>query len=164
MLVKWLVLLAIAGLALFCLLLSLVRREAHVGQDGEIQWDDFGFSVLEHRTEKKVGDVAAKGVFHVVHLEVRNHAKRVSYRLDQHRVMLRDEDRSYYPVNKEAQRLLDPTWPQRNAIPPGTTFASELVFDVPEDKTNVRLWISWGGPLVDVIDDIVFGQRDIALQ
>jgi hypothetical protein len=158
---KWLVLLAIVGLVCLAGLLALVRREMHVAQGDEIVWEEvFGFSVLEHRTEKRIGDVEPKGVFHVVRLEVRNHAEHVSYPLDNHRVFLRDEDGVVYPVDAAAERVLDPTWPQRSAIAQGTTFSSELAFDVPQEKKSLRLGISWGGPLIDM----VMGPKDIALR
>jgi hypothetical protein len=158
-------LVAVVGLALFGALLALVRREVHVSQgaDQEIVSDDFGFSVLEHRTQKTIGDVTAKGVFHIVRLEVRNHARRVTYRLDHHHPLLRDEDGRVYPVDVAAQRVLDPTWPQHSEIEHGTTFASQLAFDVPADKQHLCLWISWGGPLVNILDYVVCGPHDIAL-
>jgi hypothetical protein len=157
---KWLVLLAIVGLVCFAGLLARVRREMHVTQGEEILWEDvFGFSVLEHRTEKRIGDVEAKGVFHVVRLEVRNHARRVSYPLDNHRAFLLDEDHVLYPVDAAAVRVLDPTW-HHGAIAPGTTFSSELAFDVPPEKRSLRLGISWGGALIDLL----MGPKDITLR
>src|SRR3982750_684542 len=111
---RWLFLAAVIGLVLLCGLLALTRREMHVSQGAnqEIVGDDFGFSVLEHRTQKTIGDVAAKGVFHIVRLEVRNHALRVGYPLDQHHPLLRDENGRIYPIDKAAQHVLDPSWPQ----------------------------------------------------
>jgi hypothetical protein len=152
------------GLVALVGLLALVRREMHVAQGGEIQWDDFGFSVLDHRTQKRIGDVEAHGVFHVVRLEVRNHALRVGYRLDNHRPILVDDAGVHYEVDATAQRVLDPSWPHREEIEHGTKFASDLAFDVPPDKTDLRLRVSWGGALIDFLDENVFGPREIALR
>ena len=164
LLFKWIVVLAIAGaLALFGLL-ALVKSEQHVGVGGEIRWDDFGFCVLEHRTEKRIGDVVPKGTFHVVRLEVRNHALRVPYRLDNHRPVVVDGSGREYEVDAVGERAIDPAWPHRGEIEHGTSLASDLVFDVPSDEKDLRLRISWGGGLIDLLDEHVFGPRDIALR
>ncbi len=164
MLFKWIVGLAAAGALCLFGLLALVKSEQHVGVGGEIRWDDFGFSVLEHRTEKHIGDLAPKGIFHVVRLEVRNHALRVPYRLDNHRPVVADEAGREYQVDAAAEKAIDPAWPYRGEIEHGTSFACDLVFDVPSDEQNLRLRVSWGGGLIDFLDEHVFGPRDIALR
>jgi len=161
---KLISLLITIGLVCLCGLLALVRNEVHVAQGGEIQWDDFGFSVLAHRTETRIGVLEPRGVFHVVRLEVRNHAVRVGYRLDNHRPVLVDSAGEQYEVDALAEKALDPAWPHRDEIAHGTKFASDFVFDVPKDKHGLRLRVSWGGGLIDFLDDNVFGPRDIALR
>ena len=162
--VKWIVPFALVGAACLFGLLALLRSEQHAVQGGEIVWDDFGFSVLEHRTEPRIGDAVPKGIFHVVRLEVRNHALRVGYRLDIHRAVLVGESGVEFEVDPVAQRALDPAWPHREEIAHGTSFASDLAFDVPRDEKALRLRVSWGGALIDFLDDHVFGPRDIALR
>jgi hypothetical protein len=161
---KWLVLLAIAGLVCSVGLLALVRHEEHVGIGSEIGWDDFGFTVLDHSVEERIGDVEPRGVFHRVRLLIYNHALRVGYRLDNHRAVLMDEDGGEYEVDLAAERVLDPKWPHREELPHGQRFYSDLVFDVPKDKKDLRMRIAWGGGLVDFLDKTVFGPRDISLK
>jgi hypothetical protein len=161
---KWIAWLAVIGSVGLFGLLALTRRVQHVAQGGEILWDDFGFSVLEHRTEKKIGDLVPAGAFHVVRLEVRNHALRVSYRLDNHRPVLMDDEGREYSVDAAAEKVIDPSWPHTNRIAHGTNFASDLVFDVPADKKDLRLRVSWGGGLADFMDEYVFGPKGIALR
>src|SRR5262245_19934813 len=103
----WVAALLAGGAFLLAALIGLVRHEEHVAQGEEIVYDDFGFCVLDHRTAERLGSAAAQGVFHVVRLEVRNHAKRVDYRLDQHRPVLVDERGERHEVAPEAQRMLD---------------------------------------------------------
>jgi len=162
----WVAAFLAGGAVLLAALIGLVRHEEHVAQGEEITYDDFGFSVLEHRTEERLGDVAAQGVFHVVRLEVRNHAKRVDYRLDQHRPVLVDERGERHEVAPEAQRVLDSraAAPRLVAIGPGQSFSCELAFDVPKERTNLRLQISWGGSWIDLLDWVFSGGRDIALR
>jgi hypothetical protein len=165
-LAMWKLVWLFVSIGLVCIvgLLALVRREVHVAQGGEIQWDDFGFSVIEHRTEARIGELEPRGIFHVVKLEVRNHAVRVGYRLDNHRPVLVDDTGDRYEVDAAAEKVIDPGWPHRDVIPHGTTFASEFVFDVPKDKQSLRLSVSWGGALIDLLDNTVSGPRDIALR
>ncbi len=163
---KGLLLVAALGLLLALALVACVRREQHVPLGGEIVYDDFGFAVLEHRTEAKIGDAVPRGTFHVVRLEVRNHAKRVDYELDAHRPVLFDEQGHEYEISADGQRALDATStsPRRSAIGPGESYVSDLVFDAPEGARDLRLRVSWGGKFVDVVDDVVCGSRDVALQ
>jgi hypothetical protein len=161
---KWILWLAIVGSVGVFGCLSLVKHVEHVAQGDEILWDDFGFSVVGHRTEKSIGDLVPKGIFHVVRLEVRNHALRVGYRLDNHRPVLMDDEGNEYSIDAAAQKVIDPSSPHTQEIAHGTNFASDLVFDVPVEAKNLRLRVSWGGGLIDFLDEHVFGPRDIALR
>jgi hypothetical protein len=152
---------------------SLVRYDQRALAGTEIVYDDFGFRVLSEREEGALGasgELRARGVFRVVTLEVANHAKRVDYRLDQHRVVLCDDRGREYEADPEATRVLDQTSARTDraapptAIPAGASFVQRLVYDVPADARGLTLRLSWGGEVIDTLDQLVFGDRRFVLR
>lgn len=150
------------------------NRLVNVGE--EILYDDFGFTVDSVKKAKTVGSkdrpVRAYGTFWVVDLEVENHARRVSYRMDSHAPRLVDEAGREIPVSGRGQSALDA---QRDpefgndavkpsSLGPGDRLVTTLVFDVPDDAGDVRLKLVFGGTVGEVLDYVFLGERRFALR
>ena len=149
------------------------NRMVNVGE--EILYDDFGFTVAKVTKSDTVGPrerrVRAYGTFWIVDLEVRNHARRVSYRLDSHVPLLVDEGGREIPLSGRGQSALDA---QQNPVDgndamkptslgPGDRLVTTLVFDVPEDAGDVRLKLVFGGKIGEMLDYVFLGRRRFAL-
>jgi len=162
--------------------LTLVSGVAYLRQDRlvnvgeEILYDDFGFTVESVQQTKVVGPkerlVHAYGTFWLVDLDVRNHARRVSYRMDSHAPRLVDERGREIPVSGRGQAALDA---HRNpklgndavkpsSLGPGDRLVTTLVFDVPDDTGDVRLKLVFGGKVGEVLDYVFLGERRFALR
>src|SRR6185503_5589179 len=91
-------------------LLCAVRRDMRARPGEEIVYDDFGFSVRAAHKSGALGSGSARlqatGVFEIVELQVANHAKRVSYRTDQHTPVLVDAQGREYRVASQACALV----------------------------------------------------------
>lgn len=167
-------LLLAGGLAVFGGIRS-VRQNRLVNVGEEILYDDFGFTVAKVTKSKTVGSkerlVRAYGTFWIVDLEVRNHARRVSYRMDSHVPQLVDENGREIPVSGRGQSALDAQrYPEEGndtlkptSVGPGDRLVSTLVFDVPDDSGDVRLKLVFGGAIGEMLDYVFLGQRRFAL-
>ena len=155
---------------------AFLRQDRLVNVGEEILYDDFGFTVQAVTKAKAVGSkerlVRAYGTFWVVDLEVENHARRVSYRMDSHVPRLVDEQGREIPVSGRGQSALDA---QRNpelgndavkpsSLGPGDRLVTTLVFDVPDDAGNARLKLVFGGKVGEVLDYVFLGERRFALR
>ena len=145
-----------------------------VGLNQEIQYDDFGFTVVEVRRattlegEAKSAATQAHGVFWIVTMKVANHAKRVPFTFNKHAVILEDGAGNEFRPSQVGQAAFDAaragTDPCASPLPAGTSGATEIVFDVPENVDGILLRISEGGRLGDVLDNIFYGKKRIQLQ
>jgi hypothetical protein len=128
------------SLLLFVLVLGLVvvggwmgcvRHNRVAPQGEELLYDDFGFSVKGVQQSKTFGppgrDLAAKGTFWIVDLQVANHAKRVGYKLDAHQVVIVDERGRMFTESGSPSRATE--------LPHGESCITRHVFDVPDDAT-----------------------------
>ena len=150
---------------LFPVVVAMSRPEELVGLNQSSRYDDFAFSVLGARREKAVGEGryqrVASGVYVIVRMKVHNQAKRVSYRFQKGMPVLLDHQGTEYPIDPDAQAALDGqrnpvlNWPI--TIPAGQAFEVDLVFDVPNDRTDLRLRMGQGR--VGVFLDNLFSGR-----
>jgi hypothetical protein len=149
----------------FPVVVAMSRPEELVGLNQPVRYDDFAFSVLGARREKAVGEGryqrVASGVYVIVRMKIDNQAKRVSYRFQKGAPVVLDDQGAEYQVDPDAQAALDGqrnpvlTWPV--TIPAGQAFEVDLVFDVPQDRRDLRLRMGQGR--VGVFLDNLFSGR-----
>ncbi|HET6202542.1 MAG TPA: hypothetical protein VFI25_07040 [Planctomycetota bacterium] len=156
---------AAAGLlGLLVLFAALNRRDQDAARGEEIRYDDFGFSLLDHR--RSAVPSAAGKVLLLVDLRVSNHAKRVPFRFDPATVRLLGGDgREFQAVSASRPDLPPGRDPFERALPPGGSCVAELGFDVPSDLREPRLRISFGrNGFLDLLDDVFWGRKRIRLE
>ena len=110
-------------------------------------------------TVREIGLRRANGVFYVVTLRVSSDAVRARLNLIAPRLVLRDAGgRSY-------DQVPDPQGAAALAreIGPEESFSSTVVFDVPEDATNLRLHVSMGVWVDRLIEAVLIGDEDSIL-
>jgi hypothetical protein len=156
--------------------IACVRQNRLVNVGEEILYDDFGFTVLGVEKLKSVGppgrNVHAYGTFWVVDLEVRNHARRVSYHVDSHVPLLVDGSGREIPVSGRGQAAFDAghgaaatdDGTKLSSLGPGDHLVTPLVFDVPDDAGDVRLKLVFGGAVGEVLDYVFLGNRRFRLR
>lgn len=152
-----------------------IRQNQLVNVGEEILYDEFGFTVAKVTKSDMVGPkerrVRAYGTFWIVDLEVKNHASRVSYRMDSHDPRLVDARGHEIPVSGRGQSALDAQmYPDEGndtvkptSLGPGDRLVTTLVFDVPDDAGDARLKLVWGGKIGEVLDYVFIGRRRFAL-
>lgn len=162
--------LALAGAGLLLLLASLVHHEQHVGLGGEIVHDDFGFRVEHVETEHAFPAAAPRpsGRYLVIHLAITNHAKRVPFALTTWTPVLVDGAGHVIEPHPGAQAALVSELGEAaeftGSVERGASTTKLVAYDVPENAVDLRLEIHWGGELVNLFEDLVFGAKDIALR
>lgn len=169
---KIILLIGLVGLVLVLGLIAVVRQEQHAAIGGEIQYDDFGFQIVKATTADELGvppsTASAKGCFHRITLQVNNHAKRVPFKLTGWRPLLTDGDGNEYEVDTAGQKALEAQLGAAarldGEIAAGQSIEKTIVYDLPEAAHDVRFKISWGGDVIDTVDFVICGERDIALQ
>jgi hypothetical protein len=162
---RLLVLVALA-LIILPLLVAMSRPEELLGVDQPVRYDDFAFSVRGATRQKSIGTGRykreAKGIFVIVRLKVDNQAKRVGYRFHKESQVLIDSEGREYQVSPDAQAALDGehdpilVWPVD--IPAGKSFQADLVYDVPQGPSNLRLRIGQSG-LGVLLDNVLTGRK-----
>lgn len=167
--------LVLGGIVVLLAGIKSIRQNRLVNVGEEILYDDFGFTVAKVTKSDTVGAkerrVRAYGTFWIVDLEVRNHARRVSYRMDSHVPRLVDEGGREIPVSGRGQSALDAQrYPEEGndtlkptSLGPGDRLVSTLVFDVPDDAGDVRLKLVFGGKIGEVLDYVFLGRRRFSL-
>lgn len=163
----------VVGTVLALVLIAFVREpQTETAGGGEIVIEDIlGFRVAHVRTASTLGtganEVRANGRFWIVDLEIKNHGHPSEYRVDSHRPVLVGESfRDRYTVDLRAQDVLRasgglPAPPERVAA--GVSCTQQLVYDVPSSLGQADLRIIWGGPLGELLKDIVLGDKRITL-
>lgn len=164
-----LVVLTVVALAL----IAFVRHpQTEMAGGGEIMIEEFlGFRVASVRTASTIGtgehELRAKGRYWIVDLEIKNHGNAAQYNTSSHRpVLVGDSFRDRYVVDQDALDVLRasgglPPPPPRLAS--GESCTQELVYDVPASMDRGDIRIIWGGPLGEVLKDIVLGDKRITL-
>jgi hypothetical protein len=136
-----------------------------VGQS--IRFDDFTFAVEGSRYATLGAGSKAKRYL-VVRLKVVNQAMVVKYTFRPQIAILVADNGRERGISNEGQLSLDLSRGGPDALasplPPGASGTTELVFDLPEAATNPRIKISHGGPILDVVDDLVGGKRRLKIQ
>jgi hypothetical protein len=131
--------------------MACVRRDRVAAPGEELVFDDFGFSVQ---------NVKRNGTSWIVDLKVANHAQRVSYKLDNHQVVIVDEQGRTFTETKDA----DGTAPAPvTELAHGESCITRLVFDVPEDAREPRLKIRFGD-VGSALDFVLLGDWSLALR
>jgi len=120
---------------------------------GEMQYDDFAFSVEGVRRARALSDGAARieasGEFVVVTMElVAGLPGGVTA--------------SYRPV-AAALALLGASNTCKGPIPAGSSCTTELAFDLPRGATKLRLQWQYSSLLFDVLDTLAYGRMSLAL-
>jgi len=164
-----LVVITAAGLCfvLLPLIVGLTRPEQLVSWNQPIQFDDFAFSVVDVRKTKTLGDRTAQGTYLVVRLKIENRALRVNYQFDPMIAVLVDDRGNEHHYSSDGQAVLDgsanPGQRCGGPLAPKTSCTTDLVFDVPADDQNPRMRL-WGGGVLGLVDDFLYGKRRIKLQ
>lgn len=157
-------LVAVAGAVLLAAFMALVRREMHVAAGGEILHDDFGFRVVDVRSEE-LANAPERRV--VVAFEVNNHAKRVPFALSGWTPVLVDaRDRVYEPDAAAQAELVARDGDAATfagTIDAGTSTVRRVAYAVPAEAGELKFEIQWGGSVVNVLEPLLFGAKDIAL-
>jgi hypothetical protein len=130
--------------------MACVRRDRVAAPGEELVFDDFGFSVQ---------DVKRNGTVWIVDLKVANHAQRVGYKLDNHQVVVVDEQGRTFTETKGVDAGARAPVAE---LPHGESCITRLVFDVPEDAREPRLKIRFGN-VGSVLDFVLLGDWSLAL-
>lgn len=166
--VRMFALAAIVSAVLVVALLAFVRREQHLALGGEIVHDDFGFRVREVSAQPVVSSSSSDRAREVhVRFDVANHARRVPFDLSTWAPVLTDERGAAFEADTAAEtelaRTLGRTQLREGSLAAGASAECTAIFRVPVDARGLRFSISWGGPLVDLVDRFLFGAKEIAL-
>lgn len=154
---------------LLLLVMAVVRREQHVLLGGEIVHDDFGFRIESVQSFERLGPGALepRGRFVVVHLEILNRAKRVPFQLDGWTPVLFDSTGAVHEPDGLGQAALQQEQGDAarlaGALGAGATITKVVAYDVPRDARDLRFKVHWGIAPVNLLEDLVFGEKDIAL-
>ena len=153
-----------AGLCLIflALVVALNNRNQVVGLNQEIEYNDFGISVQKARKTSSLGSGVNKrealGVYCVVTVKVANHAEAVDSVFNNETLILIDVDGRQYHISAEGQDALESeagyTDPCSTPILAGKECVTEVVFDIGASVSDLRMKISDGTPLGDIIDVI----------
>ena len=138
---------------------------------GEMQYDDFAFSVEGVRRTRVLSDGAARieasGEFVVVTIGVHNHAKKVDFTFKPETMELvagmPGEMNSVYRPVTAALPLLAATNGCKGPIPAGSSCPTELAFDLPRGATKLRLQWQYSWLLFDILDTLAYGRMSLAL-
>jgi hypothetical protein len=159
---RWIILGGVLAVVAAIAIRSLLAREILVPPGTPIRFDDFEFSVVGSR-EATLGKGPAARPYLVVSLKVDNNAKRVPYQFRRGIAVMVADDGHKYGVSPEGQTALDGLRagadPLAAPLPASASATTELAFDLPPSATNPRMKISHGGPLLDVVDDLLGGKR-----
>lgn len=136
-----------------------VHFERVAGFNEPIRYDDFAFAALAVTQTRTLGSSTAQGLYTIVTLRVTNDAKRVQYKFDDKIAVLMDARGKRYPVSRAG-----PADACAVALDPGGSCVTELVFDAPAEIRPLYLAISMGGPLGDLVDNVLYGSKAIRLQ
>jgi hypothetical protein len=146
---KWIapVMIGCALLLAVSIVLSLVlRRSEEVGLNHEILTDDFGILVRGFHESHGVG---------LADITVTNHAKRVEFDFDPSLVKVIDSDGGVHvgsPVQGGG----------KTTLAPGQSHETTLSFDLAGKNPQYLKW-NFGGAIGGFLDDLLFGDRRIAL-
>src|SRR5262245_37705730 len=143
---------------------GLPQNETRIARGGTMDFDDFGFSIERTTTADRLGAVQASGRFVCVDLRVMNHMKVVAYTFGDPAALLVDGQGRVYRVDAAATRAARGADPTETAIPPGGSGVTRLVFDIPDDATNLRMRFDFDSPIGNVLEAALAGQRSLALE
>lgn len=159
--VAWIAVVSVALLGFGWVFVAWFRPPLVVGHNQPIQYDDFGFEVAGVHTIMLEGKR-----YTLVRLEVHNWAKRVDFQFKRSSVAVKDAAGRRFDVSPEGQRAFDAARrgpdPCAHALAAGTSCATELVFDLPQEISDPRLVIQ-SGWLGDFLDTLLVGRKEIRL-
>ncbi len=115
------------------------------------------------RTTTTLGDRTAKGMFHVVKVEVFSDAVQAKLGLTTLDANVVDGRSAHYHRDLEAEAKLPPQPEFEKLIGPKERFEKEIVFDLPADIRNPRLDLREGFGIDHVIETVLVGDEDSIL-
>ena len=128
----------------------------------EVRYDDFAFAVVGSRLtptlEGANGTIEPQGRFLVVRLRVANYAKRVEFRFRPGIIRLVAGNGREF-----AYQSAIPVTGCESELAPGTSCTTELAFDVPPESGPLRARVGSNFGLFDVIDRVLYGKKQLAL-
>ena len=136
----------------FLILIALNRKNVKAGLNTPIRFDDFDFQV----NNVKITAADSNGrVNYTVTLHIDNRAKRVPFTFDERRVVVRDSlGRSFLTVPPAAAPSI---------LPAGSNATFDLRFDLPADISTPRMRVLASGPVGDVLEFLIFGDKEFSL-
>jgi hypothetical protein len=111
----------------------------------------------------RIGAVTAAGVFHVVTLRLGSNARRAVMRTGRMAAEARDDAGRRFTRSPEAERVLAAEGAvglPDTAIEPGGMVTTRLVFDLPRDAANPRVYVRDSDPVAVVTEMLLIGDED----
>lgn len=147
------------------------RKSEFVALNQTVQYDDFAFAVEEYHVAKTVGRgetaLPAQGRFYVVRLRVENRARRVPFTFRSETARLVDDSGQDHGSSVVALGALESEGVTLDRclpdLPAGSTCTEILVFDLPVETQKPTLRFSFGNRLLDLLDTIFYGVKQISL-
>jgi hypothetical protein len=144
------------------------NNETRIARGAEMVFADFGFAVERTTLADRLGppdhDVEASGRYVCVDLRVLNHMQAGDYAFRDGAALLVDGQGRTFRVDAAATRAARGGDPTGTAIPPGGSGVIQLVFDVPDDATGLRMRFDLGSPIENLLEAAFDGQRSLALE
>lgn len=127
-----------------------------------IRFDDFTFAI-EGSKVRVLDKNEPEKRYLVIDMKVVNEAKRVSYKFRRSIVVMVDEKGVESGISAKGQVILDQERttadPLASPLVADTSGTTKLAFELPAHVKNPRFKISHGGPILDVVDDLLGGKR-----
>jgi len=165
-----LLLLALGLIGLLCLARwrSLPQNDTTIARGDEMVFVDFSFAIEGTTTADRLGapdhGVEASGRFVCVDLRVMNTRTVGDFSFGDRQALLVDEHGNVFRVDAAAIRALRGSDQIETVAPPGGSRVAQLVFDVPDDATGLRLRFDLGSPIENVLEAAFAGTRSLALE
>ena len=136
----------------FVILIAANRKNVKAGLNTPIRFDDFDFQV----NNVKITAADSNGrVNYTVTLQIDNRAKRVPFTFDERRVVVRDNLGRLFATVSPAMAP--------SILPAGSNATFDLRFDLPADISIPRMRVLASGPVGDVLEFLIFGDKEFSL-
>ena len=112
---------------------------------------------------KTIGEITAKGAFHIVKVKVFSNARRATLGLLAVDAKVLDDLGNIYERDLAAEEQLPPQPLFEKQISPSESFEKQIVFDLPETVENPRLDLREGYGIDRAIEALLIGDEDSIL-